>query len=110
LNATWEMNYISGPKIAFDGLYPDKKPTLIFNLAVSEVGGNSSCNGFGAKVKLDGSKISFSDPTGTMMACPVEGEQVFYKTLKTVTSYKLDDNNTLSLLAGDTPVMCFVRK
>ena len=70
LNGTWEMNYISGPKIAFDGLYPNKKPTLIFNLAASELGGNSSCNGFGAKVKLDGFNISFTDPIGTMMACP----------------------------------------
>ena len=110
LNATWEMNYISGPRIAFDGLYPDKKPTLIFNLAESQVGGNSSCNGFGAKVKLEGSNISFTDPIGTMMACPGEGEQVFYRTLKTVTSYKLDDDNTLSLLAGDIPVMRFVKK
>lgn len=110
LNATWEMNYISGPRIAFDGLYPDKKPILIFNLAASEVGGNSSCNGFGANVKLDGSNISFTDPISTMMACPGEGEQVFYRTLKTVTSYKLDDDNILSLLAGNVPVMRFVRK
>jgi heat shock protein HslJ len=110
LNATWEMNYISGPKIAFNGLYPDKKPTLIFNLAASEVGGNSSCNGFGATIKLDGRSIHFTDPIGTMMACPGEGEQVFYRTLKTVTSYKLDDENTLSLLAGDMPVMRFTRK
>ena len=110
LNATWELNYITGPRIAFNGLYPDKKPTLIFNLAESEVGGNSSCNGFGAKVKIDGSNISFTDPIGTMMACPGEGEQVFYRTLKTVTAYKMDDDNTLSLLAGDIPVMRFIRK
>jgi heat shock protein HslJ len=110
LDATWEMNYISGPRIAFDGLYPDKKPTLIFNLAESEVGGNSSCNGFGARVKIDGNNISFSDPIGTMMACPGNGEQTFYKTLKTVTSYKLEDDNTLSLLAGEIPVMKFVKK
>jgi len=110
LNATWELNYISGPKIAFEGLYPTKKPTLIFNLAESEVSGNSSCNGFGAKVKIDGSAISFTDPIGTMMACPGEGEQVFYKTLKTITSYKVDDDNTLSLMANDIPVMRFSRK
>jgi len=110
LNASWELNYITGPRIAFDGLYPDKKPTLIFNLPESEVGGNSSCNGFGGKVKLEGSNISFTDPISTMMACPGNGEQTFFKTLKTVTSYKLEDDNTLSLLAGEIPVMRFVRK
>jgi heat shock protein HslJ len=110
LNATWELNYISGPKIAFEGLYPTKRPTLIFNLAESEVSGNSSCNGFGAKVTVEGATIKFTDPIGTMMACPGEGEQVFYRTLKTVTSYKLDDDNTLSLMAGDIPVMRFSRK
>lgn len=110
LNATWELNYISGPKIAFEGLYPTKKPTLIFNLAESEVSGNSSCNGFGAKVKLEGTSINITDPIGTMMACPGDGEQVFYRILKTVTSYKLVDDNTLSLLAGDIPVMRFSRK
>ena len=110
LNASWELNYITGTRIAFEGLYPGKKPTLIFNLTESEVEGNSSCNGFGAKVKIAGATISFSDPIGTMMACPGNGEQTFYKTLKTVTTYKLDDDNTLSLLAGDIPVMRFTRK
>lgn len=27
----WELEYLSGPRIAFNGLYPDKKPTITFN-------------------------------------------------------------------------------
>jgi hypothetical protein len=45
-----------------------------------------------------------------MMFCEGGGEQTYFKTLKTVTSYKLEDDNTLSLLAGDMPVMRFVKK
>jgi heat shock protein HslJ len=32
-NGAWELNYISGAKIAFEGLFPNKKPTIIFELA-----------------------------------------------------------------------------
>lgn len=44
LDGTWELNYISGPRIAFDGLYPDKKPTIVFDSKENRVSGNSSCN------------------------------------------------------------------
>ncbi|HRP54558.1 META domain-containing protein [Agriterribacter sp.] len=46
LNGSWELDYISGPKIAFEGLYPGKKPFITFNLADSRATGNSSCNNF----------------------------------------------------------------
>ncbi len=39
LNGAWELNHISGPRIAFDGLYPDKKPQITFNLPANELGG-----------------------------------------------------------------------
>ena len=32
LNGNWELNYITGPRIAFDGLYPEKKPVLQLSL------------------------------------------------------------------------------
>ncbi len=31
LPGTWELNYISGKRIAFEGLYPDKKPQISLN-------------------------------------------------------------------------------
>lgn len=109
LNGTWELNYISGPRIAFEGLYPNKKPQLIFNLPATEVSGNSSCNGFSAPVKIDGSRISFGDGRQTMMACPGNGEQVFMSTLKKITSYSVD-GNTLTLIMGDIAMMRFTKK
>src|SRR6218665_3958733 len=44
LEGTWELNYITGPRITFDGLFPNKKPTIIFNTKDNQVSGNNSCN------------------------------------------------------------------
>jgi len=41
LEGTWELNYISGPRIAFDGLYPNKKPTINFDTKENRVSGNA---------------------------------------------------------------------
>ena len=35
--STWQLNYISGPRIAFGGLYPDKKPQISFNNETNKV-------------------------------------------------------------------------
>jgi heat shock protein HslJ len=109
LNGTWELDYISGPKIAFEGLYPGKKPFITFNLADNKVTGNSSCNNFNAAFTIDGSNIRFNDPASTRMACPGAGEATFFKTLKTVTKYSIS-GNTLNLMMGDIAVMRFQKK
>ncbi|MEO6837248.1 MAG: META domain-containing protein [Ginsengibacter sp.] len=112
LNGTWELNYISGRRIAFEGLYPDKKPTIAINVDSSQINGNTSCNVFSGKLNANGNKINFEAPMAmTMMACPGEGEKVFLETLKKITSYSLsDNNNTLTLIVGDVAMMRFVRK
>lgn len=61
LNGTWDLNYISGIRIAFDGLYPEKKPTISFNLSSNELSGNTTCNGFTSKFTINGYNIKFSD-------------------------------------------------
>jgi len=43
-NTAWELEYISGPKIAFDGLYPEKKPFIVFTANKNQYSGDSSCN------------------------------------------------------------------
>lgn len=111
LSGSWELNYISGPRIAFDGLYPKNKPTLILKAPFSEFSGNSSCNGYGGKGSVKGSKITFGDAIATMIACEGNGEQVYFKTLKQISSYNVSsDGNTLSLLTNDVPMMRFNRK
>lgn len=109
LNGTWELDYISGAKIAFDGLYPTKKPVIAFSLPDNKATGNSSCNNFNVVFSLNGSNIKFNDPTATLMACPGMGESAFFKTLKTITKYSIT-GDTLNLIMGDIAVMRFHRK
>ncbi len=109
LRGTWELNYISGPRIAFDGLYPDKKPFISFNFSAKELMGNTTCNGFSAKYTMNGNNISFADPLKTMMFCEGGGEVTFLNMLKKVNRYSLNDN-TLTFLVGDVAVMRFTKK
>ena len=109
LSGTWDLNYISGPRITFEGLYPDKKPFISFNFSAKELMGNTTCNGFSAKYTMNGNKISFADPLKTMMFCEGGGEETFLNMLKKVNRYSLKDN-TLTFLIGDVAVMRFTKK
>jgi heat shock protein HslJ len=111
LAGTWELNYITGPRIAFDGLYPNKKPTISFDVANKRVSGNSSCNSFNGKLNVDGNKINFTEPMAmTQMMCPGEGENVFVSTLKKVNAWSVSNDTVLNLIMGDIAVMRFVKK
>lgn len=109
LNGTWEVDYISGARIAFEGLYPNKKPTIIFDLPATKASGNSSCNNYSLTFTLDGQKIRFGSPMSTEMACEGNGEATFFKTLETVTQYSVN-GNTLNLIMGDIAVMRLAKK
>lgn len=105
----WELDYISGAKIAFDGLFPNKKPALTFNLPDTKATGNGGCNNFNVTFTMEGNNIKFQEPASTRMACPGNGEATFFNTLKTVTKYSISDN-TLNLIMGDIAVMRFQKK
>lgn len=107
-NATWELEYISGPRIAFEGLYPDKKPQITFNTTTNEVSGTSSCNGYMAKYTSDGKTISFGEPRPTtMMFCVGGGEQTFLQMIKKVNNYSIDKDGKLNLNISEVPMMRF---
>lgn len=105
---TWELEYISGPRIAFEGLYPNKKPQLTFDQKKTRVYGNNGCNGYSAPYTLKGNSLTFGEagPT-TMMFCEGGGEQEFLKQIKNVTSYTVDKDGKLNLIHKDVPVMRF---
>lgn len=110
LEGTWQLNYITGPRIAFEGLYPDKKPTIIFDLKEKKVSGNNSCNQYFGALLLDNNKINFKDAKlgMTMMACQGEGENVYMKTLEKIDSYSIsNDGKTMNFIAGDIAMMRF---
>jgi heat shock protein HslJ len=107
-NATWELEYISGPRIAFEGLYPNKKPQITFNTTTNDVSGTSSCNGYGAKFSSNGKTISFGEPgPTTMMFCEGGGEQTFLNMIKKIDNYSIDNDGKLNLNIGEVPMMRF---
>ncbi|TJZ60764.1 META domain-containing protein [Sphingobacterium olei] len=109
LDGTWELDYISGARIAFDGLYPKKKPTITFDTSTNKVSGNSSCNNYSGAVTLDGNSIKFGPLASTKMACPGNGESTFFQTLDKVNTYSVD-GNTLTFIMGDIAIMRFQKK
>ena len=107
-NATWELEYISGPRIAFEGLYPNKKPQITFNTKTNEVTGTSSCNGYSATYTSNGKTISFGEPgPTTMMFCEGGGEQTFLQMIKKVDNYSIDNDGKLNLNSGEVPMLRF---
>ena len=113
LEGTWELNYITGPRITFEGLYPNKKPTINFDIKENRVSGNNSCNSFTGKLVVTGNKIDFNQPMAVtkMMCMDGQGEQVFMSTLPKITSYDVtDDGKTLNFISGDIAMMRFTKK
>ena len=113
LEGNWELTYISGPRIAFDGLYPNQKPNITFNLKEDRVMGKNSCNNYSGTIKVDGTTIHFDDQgmISTKMFCEGEGENTYMNTLKKINAYSIsDDGKTLNLLTGDVEMMRFERK
>ena len=112
LEGAWELDYISGPKIAFEGLYPDKKPFVSFNIKDGRVSGNNGCNSFTGNVRINKNTIAFDDSMAmTRMFCPGNGESAFMDGLKKVNTYAVtDDGKTLNFIAGDIAIMRFQKK
>ena len=112
LQGDWELDYITGPRIAFQGLYPDEKPSINFDLKTDLVSGGTGCNRFSGKLKVDGNKIDFkNDMALTKRYCPGEGESVYLATLQKIESYAISkDGKTLSFMMGDVEMMRFAKK
>jgi len=103
----WELEFLSGPRIAFEGLFPDRKPQISFEKGIGEVIGNSGCNGYRAPFELNGQNIQFGEPgPSTLMYCG-EGETHFRNIIRKVDGWRLTEDGKLELLLGDIPMMRF---
>ncbi len=103
----WELEYLSGPRIAFDALFPDKKPQISFEQGSGDVFGNSGCNGYRAPYELKGQEIRFGEPgPSTLMYCG-EGENHFRAIIAKVDSWHVTDEGKLELLIDGVPMMRF---
>ncbi|NGF55697.1 META domain-containing protein [Parapedobacter sp. SGR-10] len=110
LDGIWELDYISGPRIAFEGLYPDKKPTIQFDVEKGRITGNGSCNSYNGSVKIDGYHISFGAIASTKMMCPhIQGEDVYFQTLKKINRFDVQDDQ-LTFIMDDIAMMRFKKK
>lgn len=113
LEGSWILTYITGPRITFDGLYPNKKPSIHFDLKENGVSGNNSCNSYSGKMVLDGNKIDLTAPmiSTKMMCMDGQGESVYMGTLQKVTSYEITDGGkTLNFISDGITTMKFTKK
>ena len=113
LEGNWELNYISGPRIAFEGLYPNEKPNITFNINENLAMGKNSCNNYTGTFKVEGNKISFNEGgmASTKMFCEGAGESTYMNTLAKINGYSIsEDGKVLTLLTGDIAMMRFERK
>ncbi|MBD1424955.1 META domain-containing protein [Sphingobacterium arenae] len=108
LAGTWELDYIM-ESADFAQLYSSRKPTITFDMAENKVSGNSSCNNFSGSVKIEGQAISFGPLMSTKMACPGDGERVFFKNIERVTGFDVQ-NESLTMLMDDIVVMRWKKK
>lgn len=106
-DTNWQLEYMSGPRIAFDGLFPDKKPEITFNKSTSEVTGNNSCNAYSASYTLNGTSISFGEPGPTTKMYCGEGEKQFLSMMEKINTYSFDADGKLNLMINEVPMMRF---
>ena len=103
----WELEYISGPRIAFEGLYPEQKPYLLFTEKENQYSGNSSCNLFSGPFTLKNRTITFGDAIKTMRYCEGGGEETFLNMLGKVNKLTIDSDGKLLLQIDDVVMMRF---
>ncbi|MFV8370599.1 META domain-containing protein [Flavobacterium sp. LB2R40] len=113
LEGSWELNYISGSKIDFDKLYPNKKPIITFDSKDSIFSGNAGCNNYNGKLSVWENKISFKKPIAVtrMMCSDVSSENIYLTTLEKIDSFSISkDGKTLNLISGEIKRMRLVKK
>lgn len=104
----WELTYLEGADIG--KLFPDKKPIIAIDPKRILISGFNGCNNFSGKIKIEGNKITFTEPfQQTLKACNGNGEQKFMDALNSVKSFAFSENDKLDLIAGDRGAMQLTR-
>lgn len=101
----WVLTAIEGkalPKL-------ETVPFIVFDKKEEHVGGNSGCNVFSGKYKVEGEKIVFSNVISTMRACleePGNVEGRFWENLNSATHFKIEGNK-LNFYGGEKVLLSF---
>jgi heat shock protein HslJ len=107
LNGTWELSELNMSSPALEQLYPDAKPTIVFDVSNHKISGSTGCNQYNGPYKVNGAVLDLSTPLGmTRKFCPGDGETTFVQTLQKVNGWTVREN-VLRLMSGDMVVMHF---
>ncbi|MCW2119639.1 META domain-containing protein [Flavobacterium sp. 7A] len=106
-STNWELEYITGPRIAFKGLYPDRIPKITFDKTTNRVTGNNSCNSYSANYILKEDSIFFGEPGPTTLMFCGQGETVFMNMINKINKYSFDQEGRLILMYNDITMMRF---
>lgn len=106
-NTSWELEFLSGPRIAFETLYPNNKPNITFNQTNNKIEGNNSCNTFASDYSLDGNNISIKEAGVSTLKFCGQGEVFFKNTMQKVNKYSIDSEGKLNLMINNVPMMRF---
>ena len=109
----WVLHYITGPRISFNGLYPNQHPSFRIHPQQTEIFGSTGCNQFGAALSVDSVNqvLRILEPIRvTEMYCEsgMQGETTFLELLKKVDRYALQADS-LTLFHGEVALMRFAR-
>ena len=107
LNGSWEVIEMTTSSISLEELYPEMKPTIVFDVAHQKVSGSTGCNQYNGPIKVNGATLDLSAPLGmTRKSCPGDGETTFVSNLQKVNGWTVRDD-ILRLMSGDIVVMHF---
>ncbi|MEC5166072.1 heat shock protein HslJ [Flavobacterium sp. PL11] len=112
IEGSWELNHITNSEIAFNDLFRDEKPTIIFDLKKNMLSGGTSCNRYSGELDRKENKINFKkDIALTKRYCPGDGEKTYLSALQKTNSYLISpDGKTLNFLLDGAVLMSFLKK
>ena len=95
-NTYWKLTRLGGEAVTVAD--NQREPHLILQAEQKRVVGSGGCNRMMGSYTLDGSRLTFSQMAGTMMACPqgMDVERAYYAALPGVATWRID-GETLEL-------------
>ena len=105
LHDIWALESINGESFVMDK-QTRNHPTIEIYLEEEKVIGNTGCNNFNGKLKVDENQINFSQIISTEMACPGDLEYRFLTALESIDNYKIEKLR-LFLYEGEKELLIF---
>lgn len=98
LHGSWELEKVYGAKEPFTLLFPNKPPTVTFDLKTYTLSGNNGCNQYNGPFTLRNGVLSIGDMMATKMFCNGVKEQLYMTTLKMADGYRFEENKLILTL------------